>query len=228
MVNRLTIAVVVAAALCTGCASQKTWVYKSNAYAAAPRAGNQKAVVLPYRDARPNENTNMILMYMIPVVPFGWTTQDTPEGVMQHITSSLWNNYKPVEDYPKALVEDLRQSGLFSEAFFDFKENDADYVIQGTIETTRYAGRIYSYGLSVYGPMLWFIGLPAGTASNDLAIEISCIEKKSRRTILTKRYTAPTYSATSFLYVMANDFNYPEMLATVNKQFVEDLRAALH
>ena len=146
---------------------------------------------------------------------------------MQHVTSALWNNYKPVEDFPKALVEDLRAAKLYSDAFFDYKEGDAEYVIQGTINSTRYDGKVYSYGLSVYGPLLWFIGLPAGSASNELSIEVNCLNKKTGRTILSKRYTAPSYSATSFLYVMANDFNYPEMLANVNKQVVEDLRAAL-
>lgn len=221
-------AVVLAVAVLPGCASQKTWVYRSNPYAAvAAPSSVSKAVVLPYKDARPNENTNMILMYMIPIVPFGWTTQNTPEGVMQHVTSALWNNYKPVEDFPKALVEDLRAAKLYSDAFFDYKEGDAEYVIQGTINSTRYDGKVYSYGLSVYGPLLWFIGLPAGSASNELSIEVNCLNKKTGRTILSKRYTAPSYSATSFLYVMANDFNYPEMLANVNKQVVEDLRAAL-
>jgi hypothetical protein len=201
--------------LLSGCATQKTWVYRANAYAAATTPAG-KAVVLPYRDARQNQNTNMIMMYLIPVMPFGWTTQETPEGVMQHVTSTLWNNYKPVEDYPKALVEDLRNARLFSDAYFDFKEGDADYVIQGTI-----------YGLSVYGPLLWFIGLPAGTASNELSIELACTDKRSGRQILAKRYSAPEYRATSFLYVMANDFNYPDMLANVNKQFVDDLRVTM-
>jgi hypothetical protein len=227
MLSKGTVAVALAGVLVTGCASQKTWVYRSNEYGASIGAPPRKAVVLPYRDARSNENSNRILVYMIPIVPFGWTTQETPEGVNQHVTSGLWINYKPVEDYPKALVEDLRNSRLFSDAFFDFKEGDADYVIQGTIYSTRYTGKIFSYGLSVYGPLLWLVGLPAGSASNDLSVELTCVDRKSGRQVLSKRYDAPSYSATSFLYVMANDFNYPDMLASVNKRFVDDLRAAL-
>lgn len=226
MLSKRLVACALMGLLTAGCATQKTWVYRANTYAAGTTP-KSTAVVLPYRDARRNENTNMIMMYMIPLMPFGWTTQETPEGVMQHVTSTLWNNYKPVDDYPKGLVEDLRNAKVFADAFFDYKEGDADYVIQGTIHNTRYSGKVFSYGLSVYGPLLWIVGLPAGNATNDLSVEMSCTEKKTGRQLLSKRYEAPSYSATSFLYVMANDFNYPDMLANVNKQFVDDLRSVV-
>lgn len=213
--------------LLVGCATQRSWVYKANSYGTPAGARKEKVVVLPFNDARENVNRNLIPLYLIPIMPFGWANYEVPEGATQHITSALWTNYKPTEDYPKALAEELRSAGLFGGAYFDFKEGDAEFAIRGTLQSTKYSGKIFSYGLSVYGPVLWFIGLPAGSASNDLVVELRCDDLKAGRTLLTKRYRAPTYSATSFLYVMANDFNYPDMLAGVYKDFVQDLSHAL-
>ena len=218
--------VIIVASLLSACASQRAWVYQPiGQRMGAPRP--QRVVVLPFKDGRPNENRNRLLLYLIPIVPYGWANYEVPEGMQQHITSGLWTNYKPSEDYPKALAEELRNSAMFRESYFDFKEGDADLAIQGTIHSTRYDGKILSYGLSAYGPLLWFIGLPAGTASNDLSVELTCVDLKTGQTLLTRRYDAPQYHKTSWLYSMANDFNYPTMLADVYRQFTADLVRAL-
>lgn len=170
----------------------------------------------------------MIGMYLVPLLPYGWTTQQIPESEAEHLTSSRWRNYKPVDDYPKALVEDLRNAEIFSEASFASGEGDADYVIQGTIYSTEYTGKLYSYGLGGAGPFLWLFGLPAASASNTLSVELSCTDRKSGRQVLTKRYTPPPYSSTSFLYSKDSDFDFPELLASINQQFAQDLRAAMN
>ena len=59
-------------------------------------------------------------MYLIPLMPFGWQTLDVPEGQQMHIFSGMWTNYKPSEDYPKALAEELTNANIFDEAYFDF------------------------------------------------------------------------------------------------------------
>src|SRR5262245_42713754 len=173
--------------LASGCATERSWVYKANAYGAPPATNTQKVVVLPFQDARNNINSNMVLMYLIPLMPFGWADYEVPEGASMHITSALWTNYKPTEDYPKALAEELRSAGLFGESYFDFKEGDADLAVRGTIQNTKYSGKVFSYGLSAYGPLLWFIGLPAATASNQLEIELACDDRTAGRRLLSKR-----------------------------------------
>src|SRR5262249_59856464 len=52
--------------LASGCATERSWVYKANAYGAPPARNTQKVVVLPFQDARNNVNSNMVLMYLIP------------------------------------------------------------------------------------------------------------------------------------------------------------------
>ena len=104
----------------TGCANQKSLVYSANSYAASDVIESKKAVVLPFKDSRINENKNHIAMYMIPLMPFGTADYNVPEGQQQHVVSGLWTNYKPVEDYPKALAVELTNASVFEETYFDF------------------------------------------------------------------------------------------------------------
>ena len=219
--------ILAALALLCGCATQRAWVYAPTLPPVPGGPRPERTVVLPFRDARQNVNNNRLGLYLIPLFPFGWADFEVPEGMQGHVTSGLWTNYKPTEDYPKALADELRNAGMFREAYFDFKEGDADLAIQGTILSTKYEGKILSYCLSVYGPMLWFIGAPAATASNQLTVDLACVDLRTGRTLFSRRYDATPYRMTSWLYVMANDFNYPVMLAEVYRQFAADLVRAL-
>jgi len=103
-------------ALVYGCATQHAWVYAPTLQRLPGRARPERAVVLPFRDARQNVNSNRLALYLIPLFPFGWADFEVPEGMQGHVTSGLWTNYKPTEDYPKALAEELQNAGLFREA----------------------------------------------------------------------------------------------------------------
>ncbi len=215
--------------MATGCATQKSWVYRSGSYADRPSVPMQKSVaVLPFDDGRENANKNRLAIYLIPLIPaFGWADFSVPEGSQMHVTSGLWVNYKPTEDFPKALAQEFTAAGLFREAYFDFKKGESDLVVRGRIVSTRYKGTIISYGLSAYGPLLWFVGFPSGTVYNDLSVELSCLDSKTGATLFTKSYTAEPYSKVAWIYVMPDDFNYPVMLGDVYRQFIQDLRRAL-
>jgi curli biogenesis system outer membrane secretion channel CsgG len=217
-------AVVLAA---SGCASQKTWVYRTNSFSPGGQTTEKTIAVVAYEDCRENYNNNYLGLYAIPIMPFGWQTLNSPEGITMHTTSGMWLNYKPTEDYPKALAEDLRNTGLFSDAFFDFRKSTSDYAVKGKIISTKYKGTIISYGLSVYGPLLWFVGFPSGTTYNDLSLDLSLVDSKSNKVIFSKTYTATPQSHVCFLYYMPNDFNYPEMLAEINKQFCTDIQPVI-
>lgn len=224
--GRTAIALLIAT-LASACGPQpRAWLYQANLYPPATQPAG-KAVVLPYRDARPAENSNLIGMYMLPFLPWGWTEQQVPEKEAYHLTSSRWVSYAPADDFPKALVADLRNAGLFSDASFGASEGDADYAIQGTILRTQYDGRLWSYGLGPAGPIPWLFFAPAATASNTLSVELSCTDRRSGRQILSKRYAPPPYESTSYLYAKKSDFEFPALLAAANREFTEDLRAAL-
>jgi len=208
----------------SGCMSQKAWVYKPNSYEQASVIADKSVVVLPFADQREDVNKNRIMLYLIPLMPFGWADYSVPEGAQMHLNSGLWTNYKPTEDFAKALAQELEHAHIFKEAYFDFNKKDSDLAIKGEIINTRYSGKIITYGLSVYGPLLWFIGLPVGTVNNELAIELSCTDTRTNKLLFSKSYSVPNYSKVSWLYYLPNDFNYSSMLQDLYKQFILDLR----
>lgn len=211
------------AVLVSGCASQKTWVYKPSSYARPSVTSTNTIVVLPLEDHRLDINKNKIALYLIPLFPFGWANMDAPEGVAMHVTTGMWMNYKPTEDFASALVSEINSAALMKEAYRGNRKTDADYYIQGKILNTKYKGKIFSYGLSAYGPLLWFFGLPAGSFENQLAVELSCVNSKTDQSILSKRYVANPYGKVFWIYNMGNDFNYSDMLQSVYRQFTLDL-----
>jgi len=208
----------------SGCASQKTWVYKPNTYSQLSAFSKKTAVILPFSDQRKNTNKNRVALYMIPLMPFGWLDYNTPEGMPVHITSGMWINYKPTEDFPKALAQELAEANIFQETYFDFRKGNADISITGKIIDTKYSGKLITYGLSVYGPLLWLVGFPAGTVNNELSIELLCTDVKTNHLLFSKVYSAPMYSKVTWIYSLSNDFNYPSMLRGLYKQFILDLK----
>lgn len=211
----------------SGCANQKTWVYRANTYSPAATSSGKKAVVLAFTDARENKNSNAALMYMVPLMPCGWQNLNAPEGVQMHMNSGMWVNYKPTEDFPKALAEDLRNTGMFADAFFDYRRDNSDYAVTGRILTTQYKGYLFSYGLSVYGPLLWLFGFPAVHTGNELSVELALTDSKNEQPLFTKIYTATPRKDLSWIYVLKDDFNYAEMLAEVNQQFCRDIQPVI-
>jgi hypothetical protein len=110
-----------------GCADQKAWVYRPNEYQQTRMnvAPQKVAVVLPFDDQREDTNHNRIPLCMIPLMPFGWADCSAPEGATAHVTSGLWVNYKPTEDYEKALAQELTQTGQYKQAYFSFNNQGA-------------------------------------------------------------------------------------------------------
>jgi hypothetical protein len=209
--------------LFTGCATQKQWQYTSEQESVNKPIINKSVSVIPFLDKRLSENHNMIGMYILPIMPFGWQELNVPEGFQGHITSTGWL-WKPNEDIAKAVAEELNQSHLFKEVFFTNKASDGDISLLGTIKSTTYNGKIISYGLSVYGPMLWLIGLPAGTFNNELVLNFKLEDKKNSLVLWEKDYRQ-YMSKTTWLYYMPSDFEYSSMLKTILLQVIKDIQS---
>lgn len=212
------------------CANNKGWVYKTNNYEGNIQINennkylkNKSMAVLPFKDRRLSSNKNYLLLYMVPVVPFGYQNLNLPETSQTHLNSGLWLNYDPKEDFAKAMAQELANIDFFEEAVFSNSYKGYDYYVKGEIISTNYEGKLYSYGLSIYGPLLWYFGFPATTVTNDLEIKLSLIDSKSKNVIFSKTYKADQYKKTGWIYNIPSDFSYSEMLKVLYKQFVEDL-----
>ncbi len=208
-----------------GCAPSKTWVYKPEPFQDVPALSAKKAIVLPFEDMRENLNSNEYFACLVPLLPFGWQEYNVPEAERMHMTSSIWRNYEPTEDFAKALATELRNARMFKDAQFGYQASDADIVLRGKIISTMYSSMVFSYGLGIYGQSLWLVGFPLGTYSNELVVELSLVDAKSNGVLFSKSYQAPEQGAVLWIYVAVSDFNYAEMLKSVNQAFIADLKA---
>ena len=206
-----------------GCSSQKAWKYGPEPFiSGVPPQVDKTVVVTPFNDQRINENSNMYAMYLIPLMPFGWQDLNTPEGVQMHLTSSLWL-WRPNEDIAKAAYEEINSSNVFKEVFYSTRASEGDLVLQGTIKSTKYDGKIFSYCLSAYGPLLWWIGLPAANVSNELIVSFKLEDRKHNRVLWEKEYHEEE-SHISFIYSLNSDFEYPDMLKKMLLNVVKDIK----
>jgi hypothetical protein len=65
-------------------------MYKTEPLKTTPPIINQSVTVPPLKDERSNENSNYALIYMVPLMPFGWQDFSTPEGIQMHCNSGFW------------------------------------------------------------------------------------------------------------------------------------------
>lgn len=217
----------VALALSTGCAHTSSWSYETNEFVPRPRKIGETAVVLPFTDARASRNADRFLLFMLPLSPYGFVNYDRPEDAEQHTNSAAWLHFEPKDDFAKALAEDLTAAGIFSEARFDHQEGESRYVIKGRILKTHYNGKVLSYGLGFYGWFLWFVGAPASITKNTLVMELECYDTVRGETVYKKEYSPETVRTISWFYYQQDDFNYPDLVRTVYKQFIQELAGAL-
>lgn len=209
-----------------GCSSARTWTYQVAPFTDRQRSMEKSLAVPPLNDLRRPENDNRVLMYLIPLMPYGWQDLEQPEGVNIHITSGLWQ-FKPTEDIAKALAAEIHSHNIFRESFFTFRESDADYVLRGSLTSTKYDGKMFSYGLSAYGPVLWFVGFPSGSLMNRLAFKLELVERQSNKHIWEQDYSFDYDAGVFWLYSMPENFYYDKALKQLVPKILADLEASI-
>lgn len=207
------------------CQVQKGWVYKANSYTPVEKS-EEKIYIPTFSDEREEENRNSILMFWIPLVPFGWQDLTTPELCQQHLTSGLWINYDPKVDFAKALVQEIKSGTKFKEVVYTDGFVDSVYRIQGKIINTDYKSKMYSYCLSYFGACLWYFGLPAGKFHNNLEIELTCYGPDNQ-IFLQKTYHPKPIRKTTWIYKMQADFSYSTLLKKAYADFIRDFNYQL-
>ena len=158
-------------AMLTGCASSRSWSYTPEPRSATEHLANVSVVVLPFEDRHPKENSNFTFIYLIPLVPFGWMDFETPEGPQMHVNSGLWQ-FRPADDFARAVAQEIDNARIFRETFVGNRASEGEYVLLGEITSTKYEGKMITYGLSVYCPLLWFFGFPAAYTTNGLTLTL--------------------------------------------------------
>ena len=162
---------------------------------------------------------------MIPLFPYGWQTMYTPEGGQEHRTSGFWL-FTPTDDFAKAIAIELENSSMFEEVFFTNRPSEADLSLMGTIESTQYTSKMYTYCLSLVGIYLWLFGLPSGSASNELVLDLKLVDNVTEEIIWESRY-AKSARSTSWIYALNSDFFYDSMLKEIMTEVTGSLKREL-
>lgn len=210
-----------------GCASPRSWTYQAAEPVSREPLLSRSVAVPPLIDARPPQNDNRLMLYLIPLWPYGWQEMNAPEaGVNAHLTSGLWQ-FKPTEDIAKAFAMEVNNRHIFKEAFFTHRESEGDLVLRSTLTSTRYDGTIYSYGLSAYAGLTWILGLPAGKVKNDLAFKMVLEDPTAKKILWEKSYSAEHDEGRFWLYGMPSDFWYDKMLKDLMPTILSEMEQAV-
>ncbi|HXE96875.1 MAG TPA: hypothetical protein VN642_10745, partial [Dongiaceae bacterium] len=92
------ILIIIVAMIVSGCASRAAFVYEpGNVVNVNNKKLPLKVAVMPLEDKRKYENTNYVLMYLIPGMPFGILDYDRPDAANGYVTHASYN-FRPSED----------------------------------------------------------------------------------------------------------------------------------
>jgi len=162
----------------TGCLGTRDWEYPPESTGTyldvkAPKPIPASVVVLPFEDVRGNNVKDEYWKAAIPFVLYGELEYDRPEEVKtaEEVDEVRFN---PAKDFAKATALELRESGTFSSVDFaeDGKAPPSDLVLQGTIRSTNWERRLYTYYLGPFGSLLWIFGIPMGESTTSVELDL--------------------------------------------------------
>lgn len=212
--------------LAIGCGSAGAWRYQPSTAEVRQPLAPSRVAVLPFEDRRPEGNLNLFLLYLIPVNPIGPFSYNQIEGGSTFLTHGSYQ-IRPGEDLAKAVVSELHAAQVFEEVFYTERERepDVDFLLRGYVDDLRYEGKIISYGLSVYGPILWFLGLPAGHAKNSIKVGLELARFGEATPIWRSNPDRSETTVTTGLYYnWGNEFNgYPTMMHAIASHWAKEI-----
>ncbi len=212
----------------SGCASQRSWRYSIDRYPADRKPLLSKGLAVPpFRDLRPDKNKDSGLLPFIPLVPLAWVDYSTPEIAFQKRTTFPVWQFQPTEDFAKAAAEEISASGLFKEAFFTSQASEGDLVLRGDIKSTRYWGKVFTYGLSIYASAAWMLGLPCGTVRNELEVEFTLVDNATGALLWHESYNMTYHKSPFWIYYIPSDFDYDNLFKAMMRDVVKSLESTL-
>lgn len=183
-----------AAALLAGCTNVATFDYAAGQGTMArfqeAGAASRTVAVLPVMDQRSvhcdPEDSGSFYWGFIPLMPFGYLTKPEPEATDDFVSLGRFH-FDAVNDLARAEAMSLKASGLFSDvrlANNREQAGNADYLWRGTVTSTYYRGKFFTYGITYFlAPVLWAIGFPSGSSSNELHIRFELVERATGKAV---------------------------------------------
>lgn len=184
---------------------------------------DKKVAVVPFDDYRDASNNQIAWLSFLPGAPFGWVEYNRPDAARVFVTIGEFQ-FTPSEDLPKAAALSLRRSRLFSDAFFTFggEKDKADFVLYGSIKSTKYLGHIWTYCLSCFGSYLWALGLPVGNSEAELSIVFTL--KQKEKIIWEYTFSRRDKVWQGYYYFWGHDvLAYSELMQTAMNEAILDM-----
>ena len=176
MLSLLGVAVLLIAV--SGCLGNRNWHYppeSSGSYIGekAAKAIPARVVVMPFEDMRGSTVKDEYWKAAIPLVLYGELEYDRPEEVKDPEEVDEVK-FDPPKDFAEATTKELQESGVFSSVAYagDGKAPPSDLVFHGTIRSTNWERRLYTYLLGPLGTVFWVVGIPMGQHTTTVELDL--------------------------------------------------------
>ncbi len=206
-------AIVAAAFVLSACTNVAKFDYQSAPGTLAklrePGSATKSVAVMPFMDQRgigsidPAQapahdigDHGSFFLGFIPLMPFGYVEKTQPENSEDFV--SLGRFHIDVQnDLSAAAIASLKSSGLFSnvtKANNAAQAANADYIWRGSVNSTFYRGRMFTYGLTYFvSPLLWVVGIPSGSSTNELGVKFELVDRASGDVVWSFNYLNSDY-----------------------------------
>ena len=177
-----------------------------------PGSATKSVAVMPFMDQRgskyfdpdqadlaadrPAGDHGSFFLGFIPLVPAGYVEKEQPENSEDFVSLARFH-FDVQNDLAAASIASLKSSGLFSDvknANNAAQAADADYIWRGFVSSTFYRGRMFSYCITYFfSPILWVVGVPSGSSTNELAVKFELVERASGKVVWEYSYRDSDY-----------------------------------
>ena len=150
----------------------------------------------PQGSARFSGDHGSFFLGFIPLMPFGYVEKEQPENSEDFVSLGRFH-FDVQNDLAAAAMASLKSSGLFSnvtKANNAAQAANADYIWRGTVTSTFYRGRMFSYGITYcFSHILWIVGVPYGSSTNELGVKFELVDRSSGDVVWNFSYLASDY-----------------------------------
>ena len=175
-----------------------------------PGSATKTIAVMPFMDQRAMGNFDPDLaasahdvgdhgsffLGFIPLMPFGYVEKTQPENSEDFVSLGRFH-FDVQNDLAAASIASLKSSGLFKnvvKANNAAQAANADYIWRGSVNSTFYRGRMFSYGITYcFSHILWIVGVPYGSSTNELGVKFELVDRASGDVVWSFGYLASDY-----------------------------------
>ena len=174
-----------------------------------PGSATKSVAVMPFMDQRgmgiidPGQapahdvgDHGSFFLGFIPLMPFGYVEKTQPENSEDFVSLGRFH-FDVQNDLAAASIASLKNSGLFknvTKANNAAQAADADYIWRGSVSSTFYRGRIFSYGITYFfSHILWIVGVPSGSSTNELAVKFELVDRANGNVVWEYSYRNSDY-----------------------------------